>query len=58
LGYSSFGEDAYIQEEGRNAPLGVAVEISFKDKPDWFDDVFEARWSANGKPRRIIEDGR
>lgn len=56
--YSSYGNKAYVEEEGRNAPLGVSVEISFKDKPDWFDDMFEARWAANGKPRRIVEDGR
>lgn len=54
--YSS--QKDYTHEEGRNAPLGVAVQISFKDKPEWFDRMFETRWRANGAIRRLVEDGR
>jgi hypothetical protein len=59
-GYSSHGDEAYIHEEGRESPspIGVAVEISFKDKPNWFGDMFEAQWRTNGKVRRLVEDGR
>jgi hypothetical protein len=57
-GYSAYGDKAYLYEEGRTAPLGVSVEISFKDKPEWFDNMFEAKWRSNGKIRRIVEDGR
>jgi hypothetical protein len=56
--YSSHGDKAYVHEESRSAPLGVAVQISFKDKPSWFDQMFETRWLANGKVRRLVEDGR
>lgn len=56
--YSQYGDKAYIQEEGRNAPLGVDVRIKFEDKPAWFTQMFVSEWRANGRIRRLVEDGR
>lgn len=61
-GQAYSGKKEYTIDESRNQPglgaIGVQVDISFKDKPHWFEEMFDANWKVNGKIRRRIEDGR
>lgn len=59
--FSSYGDKAMIQETSRLAPgdrgiPSVRVVISIKEKPDWFDDMFQTSVNQNGKTRQIIRD--
>lgn len=56
-GVYSSKEDVVV-EQGRNAPGGMRQEvvISFKDKTDWFAQMFKIEMEKNGIVRDLIQD--